>query len=154
MHASSWTCMQAHGSAICMQGHGSACILNENSGTICYYIECCEKVEFQLDNGQTEDIRTCRAASSQLKVEYSTSSYLSSATRERTMSEIDILQQCNFDTPLTIVDWEGEHWSGLEPIILNQFLALTPAGHVIQRQNLENSNTNIKLFIFFETRGF
>ena len=74
--------------------------------------------------------------------------------RERTMSEIDIPEQCNIDTPLTIVDREGEHGSGLEPIVLHQVFALTPARHVIQRQNLENSNTNIKLFIFFETRGF
>ena len=29
--------------------------------------------------------------------------------RERTMSEIDIPEQCNIDTPLTIVDGEGEH---------------------------------------------
>ena len=70
------------------------------------------------------------------------------------MSEIDIPEHCNIYTPLTIVDGEGEHGPGLEPIVLHQVLALTPARHVIQRQNLENSNTNIKLFIFFETRGF
>ena len=44
----------------------SACLL-EHFGTFCYSIKCCKKVEFQLDDRHT-DIRTCWAASLQLKI--------------------------------------------------------------------------------------